>query len=289
MKAIKEKIFKYLITTITVFSLLILSFIILFIFRESIIFFKEVSFIDFILGRSWNPLNSPDTLSIFPIILATVYISIIGVLIALPLGIGNAVILSCYTQGNMKRLLRSIVDILAGVPSVVYGFIGLLVLVKFFEESFLMPSGESVLAGGILLSIMMLPFVISTCEESMNKIYENYLASSNSMGISKSYMIRKLILPNSKRSIVAATVLALGRGMGETMAVMMVIGNSPIMPKVLGRAQTIPSLIALEMGMAEVGSMHYHGLFAAGFVLLVMLLVINIILYVIRAKLIYED
>lgn len=289
MKAIKEKIFKYLITTITVFSLLILSFIILFIFRESIIFFKEVSFIDFILGRSWNPLNSPDTLSIFPIILATVYISIIGVLIALPLGIGNAVILSCYTQGNMKRLLRSIVDILAGVPSVVYGFIGLLVLVKFFEESFLMPSGESVLAGGILLSIMMLPFVISTCEESMNKIYENYLASSNSMGVSKSYMIRKLILPNSKRSIVAATVLALGRGMGETMAVMMVIGNSPIMPKVLGRAQTIPSLIALEMGMAEVGSMHYHGLFAAGFVLLVMLLVINIILYVIRAKLIYED
>jgi len=102
-------------------------------------------------------------------------------------------------------------------------------------------------------------------------------------------MIRKLILPNSKRSILASAVLALGRGMGETMAVMMVIGNSSIMPKLLGRAQTIPSLIALEMGMAEVGSLHYHGLFAAGFILMVILLVINIILYIIREKLLYED
>src|SRR5699024_9983822 len=139
---------------------------------------------------------------------------------------------------------RSIIDILAGVPSVVYGFIGLLVLVKFFEIRYSFPSGESVLAGGILLSIMMLPFVISTCEESMKRIYETYLPSSNAIGVSKSYMIRKLILPNSKRSILASAVLALGRGMGETMAVMMVIGNSPIMPKLLGRAQTIPSLIA---------------------------------------------
>lgn len=253
------------------------------------VFFNEVSIIDFILGRRWNPLNSADQLSIFPIILATMYISVIGVLIALPLGIGNAIILSCYIEGKTKRVMTSIIDILAGIPSVVYGFIGLLVLVKFFERQFSLPSGESVLAGGILLSIMMLPFVISTCEESMNRIYETYSSSSKATGVSKSYMIRKIILPNSKRSILASAVLALGRGMGETMAVMMVIGNSPIMPKLLGRAQTIPSLIALEMGMAEVGSLHYHGLFAAGFILMLMLLVINVILYIIREKLLYED
>ena len=161
-----------------------------------------------------------------------------------------------------------------------------MVVIKFFETKFLFAAGESVLAGGIILSIMMLPFIISTCEESMEKIYNEYSTYSNALGTSKSYMIRKVILPNSKRSILASTVLALSRGMGETMAVMMVIGNAPIMPKLLGKCQTIPSLIALEMGMAEVGSLHYHGLYAAGFVLMMILLIINILLYIIKRKII---
>lgn len=250
------------------------------------VFFKEVSIVNFIFGRTWNPLNSPDTLSIYPIILGTVYVSIIGVLIALPLGVGNAIVLSCYMSGRTKTIIRKVVDIMAGVPSVIYGLIGLLVLVKFFEVRFSFPSGESVLAGGITLSIMMLPFIVSTCEESMDKLYNLYSANSNALGVSKSYMIRKLILPNSKRSVLASAVLALGRGMGETMAVMMVIGNAPIMPKLFGKTQTIPSLIALEMGMVEIGSLHYHGLYAAGFVLMMILLGINIILHIIKKKLI---
>lgn len=282
----KNDIFKYIISILTVFSLLLLSFIILFILKESIVFFKEVSIIDFILGRRWNPLDSPDKLSIYPIILGTIYVSIIGIVIALPIGVGNAIVLSSYTNGEFKRIMRSLIDILAGIPSVIYGFIGLLVLVKFFEVKFSFASGESVLAGGIILAIMMLPFIISTCEESMEKVYNEYSKTSNTLGVSKSYMIRKIILPSSKRSILASGVLALGRGMGETMAVMMVIGNSPIMPKLLGRARTIPSLIALEMGMAEVGSLHYHGLYASGFVLMMILLIINVILYIIKRKII---
>lgn len=282
----KNDIFKYIISILTVFSLLLLSFIILFILKESIVFFKEVSIIDFILGRKWNPLDSPDKLSIYPIILGTIYVSIIGIVIALPIGVGNAIVLSSYTNGEFKRIMRSLIDILAGIPSVIYGFIGLLVLVKFFEVRFSFASGESVLVGGIILAIMMLPFIVSTCEESMEKVYNEYSKTSNTLGVSKSYMIRKIVLPSSKRSILASGVLALGRGMGETMAVMMVIGNSPIMPKLLGRARTIPSLIALEMGMAEVGSLHYHGLYASGFVLMMILLIINVILYIIKRKII---
>lgn len=282
----KNDIFKYIISILTVFSLLLLSFIILFILKESIVFFKEVSIIDFILGRKWNPLDSPDKLSIYPIILGTIYVSIIGIVIALPIGVGNAIVLSSYTNGEFKRIMRSLIDILAGIPSVIYGFIGLLVLVKFFEVRFSFASGESVLVGGIILAIMMLPFIVSTCEESMEKVYNEYSKTSNTLGVSKSYMIRKIVLPSSKRSILASGVLAFGRGMGETMAVMMVIGNSPIMPKLLGRARTIPSLIALEMGMAEVGSLHYHGLYASGFVLMMILLIINVILYIIKRKII---
>ena len=282
MKNLSENIFKWIIKILTSISLLLLAFIVIFIFKEGMVFFKEVSIIKFVSGRTWNPLDSPDKLSILPIILGTIYVSLIGILIALPIGVGSAVVLSSYTNERLKRVIRSVIDILAGIPSVVYGFVGLLVLVKFFEVKFSFASGESVLTGGVLLSIMMLPFIISTCDESMEKVYSDYYQYSSALGVSKSYMIRKIILPESRKSILVAIVLALGRGMGETMAVMMVIGNAPIMPSLLKKCQTIPSLIALEMGMAEVGSLHYHALFASGFVLIIILFIINIILYFIK-------
>lgn len=284
MRKIREKIFEILIKMLTLFSVLILAFVVIFIFKESLTFFKEVSLLKFITGRKWNPLGPPEELSILNIIRGTVHVSLVGIAIALPIGIGTAVVLSCYTNRNVKRLIRGIVDILAGVPSVIYGFVGLLVVVKFFEVNLSLASGESVLSGGIVLSVMLLPFIVSTCDESMEKIYREYSQSSRALGVSKSYMIRNLLLPASKRSILASVVLALGRGMGETMAVMMVIGNAPIVPRLLGKAQTIPSLIALEMGMAEVGSLHYHALFASGFVLMIMLLIINGLLYVIKNR-----
>ena len=284
MRKIREKIFEILIKILTAFSVLILAFVVIFIFKESLTFFKEVSIWKFITGRKWNPLGPPEELSILNIICGTVYVSLVGIAIALPIGIGTAVVLSCYTNENIKRLIRGILDILAGVPSVVYGFIGLLVVVKFFEVNFSFASGESVLSGGIVLSVMLLPFIVSTCDESMEKIYREYSQSSRALGVSKGYMIRNILLPASKRSILASVVLALGRGMGETMAVMMVIGNAPIIPRLLGKTQTIPSLIALEMGMAEVGSLHYHALFASGFVLMIMLLIINGLLYFIKNK-----
>lgn len=284
MRRKSEKIFTFIIKVLTLISLLLLAFIIIFIFKESIMFFKQVSILSFISGKTWNPLNSPDKLSILPIILATVYTSFVGLIIALPIGVGFAVFISSYTNRNIRRLVRGIVDILAGIPSVVYGFIALLVLVKFFEIRFSFSSGESVLAGGIILSIMMLPYIISTCSESMENIYNEHSQHSNALGVSKLYMIRNIILPESRKSILAAIVLALGRGMGETMAVMMVIGNAPLMPRLLKKAQTIPSLIALEMGMAEVGSLHYHSLFASGFILMLMLILINLILHYIKGS-----
>ena len=277
-----DKIFDTVVKLLTLFSLLILVFIIIFILKESIVFFKEVSILKFITGRKWNPLKSPTDLSILNIILGTLYVSFVAIIIALPIGVGAGLLLSIYTSGKWKVITRGIIDILAGVPSVVYGFIGLLVVVKFFEAVLDFPTGESVLAGGILLSIMILPYIISTCSETMDNIYKENLSSSKALGTSKIYMARKIVLPESKKGIIAAVILALGRAMGETMAVMMVIGNTPIPPKLLRRAQTIPSLIALEMGMVEVGSLHYHALFASGLILMIMLLIINIIFYYIK-------
>lgn len=284
MEKVIERIFSFFIKILSLISLLLLAFIIIFIFKESITFFKEVPIWNFIFGRSWNPLGAADKLSILPILLGTLYTSLVGIIIALPIGLGFSIFLSSYTSGNIRRLIRGIIDILAGIPSVVYGFIGLLVLVKFFEVKFSFPTGESVLAGGIIISIMMLPYIISICDESMEKTYTEHLQHSNALGVSKSYMIRNIVLAKNKKSILVAIVLALGRGMGETMAVMMVIGNAPLMPSLLKKTQTISSLIALEMGMAEVGSLHYHALFASGFILMMMLLLINIIVHFIKLR-----
>lgn len=277
-----DRLWERVIKLLTLFSLLLLAFAIIFIFKESLVFFRQVSIIKFIAGTTWNPLYSPENLSIGNIILGTLYVSLIALVMALPIGIGTGLLLAGYTGGQFSRLIRGVIDILASIPSVVYGFIGLLVLVKFMENRLSMSAGESVLAGGILLAVMVLPYVISTCQESMTRVYKLHAPYSHALGVPKSYFLRKVVLPESRRAILAGAILALGRAMGETMAVMMVIGNAPITPKLLGKCQTIPSLIALEMGMATVGSLHYHALYAAGFVLMVLLLLINFMLYLVR-------
>jgi len=271
MWEVLDRVFEKSIKLLAVLSLLLLSFIILFIFKESLIFFRAVPILKFITRNTWNPLAAPENLSILNIILGTLYVSIVAIIIALPIGVGSSLLLSGYVKEKPRLILRGLIDVMAGVPSVIYGFIGLLVLVKFFERVFDFSSGESVLAGGILLSIMVLPYIISTCDETMGKMYGKYSMVAKALGISKGYIIRTIVLSQSIKGI-----------MGETMAVMMVIGNAPIMPKLLGKCQTIPSLIALEMGMAEVGSLHYHALFAAGFVLMAILLIINIALFYIK-------
>ncbi|WP_294703731.1 phosphate ABC transporter permease subunit PstC [uncultured Fusobacterium sp.] len=280
----KENLFKFLMKIITLFSFLILFLIIIFIVKEAFPLFKEISVKEFLFGKNWRPYSSIHKMGIWNIILATIYIAVLGVLIALPIGIGSSLFLACMVSKKIRDIIKPFIDILAGIPSVIYGFIGLIVIVKSLEKLG-RTSGESVLAGGILLSIMVLPFIISICEESMSKLYIEYEIVSKSLGVSKYYFISEIVLPNSIKSIIISTVLAFGRALGETMAVMMVIGNAPIFPTLFGKAQTISSLIALEMGMVEVGSPHYNALFASGVVLMGLLLMINILINIFKYKL----
>lgn len=279
-----DKIFADILKIAALVSFFMISFIIIFILKESLPLFKEIGLKEFILGRRWKPVSvSGQYLGILPIISATLYVSFTAVFIALPVGIGCSIFLSCILPLKIRNILKPYVDILAGVPSVIYGFMGLVVLVKFFENMG-MATGETVLAGGILLSIMILPFMISVCEENMGETRKRYEKISEAMGVSNWYMVSEIILPLSLKSIIISIILSLGRAMGETMAVMMVIGNAPIFPKLMGKAQTISSLIALEMGMAEVGSLHYSALFASGFILMMMIFCINIFINYLKKK-----
>lgn len=189
-----------------------------------------------------------------------------------------------YTNEKVKTLVSWIIRILAGIPSIIYGFFGLFVIVKFFEKNFKMGAGESVFAGSVILSIMILPYFVEVLTETFEKIKQKYKRQSDCFGISKEYFIRKIVLKQSLRSAFSGFVLAFSRAIGETMAVMMVIGNAPIFPKFFSKAETIASLIALEVGMSEAGSLHYHALYASSFVLLVFVIILDVILFVTKKR-----
>ncbi|WIF93971.1 phosphate ABC transporter permease subunit PstC [Caminicella sporogenes] len=277
-----EIIFAFFMKIFTSFSVLLLAFIIFFIVRESFELFQSISICKFIFSDTWRPTSEPFEVGILPMILGSLYVSMLSMVISLPISVGISIFLNIILTKSMRKLMRVIVDLMAGIPSVVYGFWGLLVIVKFFEDKLSFCTGESVLAAGLLLSIMIIPYIVAACDESVKKILDNYKNTSMALGVSKWHMVRYLILPSCLRAVFLASILGFGRALGETMAVMMVIGNSPIYPKLLGRAQTIPGLIALEMGGAEVGSIHYHGLFASGFILMFILFIINAAFYYIR-------
>ena len=289
MRKFEDRLFRTVMGLFTLVTVLLLAFLIYFIFRESLPAIREVGLKGLLLGDQWRPLIYKDAPSygMRNMILSTLYVSALAVLFALIIGVGCALFLACRATERQRTLVMPYIDLLASIPSVIYGFIGLYIVVKFFEKLG-RATGESILAGGIVLSVMILPYMISSCCDTMVGIYNRYNAASRGLGVSRWYMASQLVLPASTRGILISMALATGRAMGETMAVMMVMGNSIAFPKLLGKGETISALIAMEMGIAEVGSTHYSALYTAGFVLMVMLFAINISFEWLKKKLAKE-
>ena len=279
----KNKVFKYTVYIFTLFTILLLLTLIVFLYNQSLPFFLKNNFLKFIFGRVWDATEFSGSFGIFKILLASVFISILACIISLPIAIGTAIFISFYTKKS-RVILIWLINILAGIPSIIYGFFGMIIIVKNIEKIFKVSAGESVLAGSIILSIMILPYFVSNLIETIELIKKKYQRDSDALGISKEFFIRKVVLKKLHFSILTGFMISFSRAIGETMAVMMVIGNAPIFPKLLSKAQTIPSLIALEIGMSEVYSEHYYALFASGFILLILVLIINILLFVINRK-----
>lgn len=279
----KNKVFKYTVYIFTLFTILLLLTLIVFLYNQSLPFFLKNNFLKFIFGRVWDATEVSGSFGIFNILLASVFISILACIISLPIAIGTAIFISFYTKKS-RIILIWLINILAGIPSIIYGFFGMIIIVKNIEKIFKVSAGESVLAGSIILSIMILPYFVSNLIETIELIKKKYQRDSDALGISKEFFIRKVVLKKLHFSILTGFMISFSRAIGETMAVMMVIGNAPIFPKLLSKAQTIPSLIALEIGMSEVYSEHYYALFASGFILLILVLIINILLFIINRK-----
>ena len=289
MRKLEDRIFHIVMGFFCLLTVLLLAFLIFFIFRESLPAIREVGLGALLTGEQWRPLIYTDAPSfgMRNMILSTLYVAGLAVLFALVIGVGTALCLACAATDKQRQLVMPYIDLLASIPSVVYGFIGLYIVVKFFEKLG-RATGESILAGGIVLSVMILPYMISSCCDTMVRLKRRYGNASAAMGVSRWYMAGQMILPASTRGILISMALATGRAMGETMAVMMVMGNSIAFPKLLGKGETISALIAMEMGIAEVGSTHYSALYTAGLVLMVMLFVINIVFELLKKKLAKE-
>lgn len=271
----------YILAAISVITMLLMAFQIV---TESIPAFKNVGLKMFDPSEKWLPVSSKPQFGLVAIILGTIYVSMLGVAIALILGLGCAFFLNFYTGEKFASIAYSFIDMLSGIPSVIFGFIGLTVVVKWFTIKFDMVAGQCVLSAAIVLGIILIPFVVSSCSESIKIAREKYELNTLAIGFSKESFILKIVLPAIKEGILASAIMAFGRGLGETMAVMMVIGNSPIYPKLLGRAQTLPALTALEMGSIEYGSMHMSVLYAANLVLLLILAIVFGVAYILNKK-----
>lgn len=238
----------------------------------------KISLSSFLYGKSWYPTSEPvSSFGILPMILGTLWVSVFAVIIALALGIPTAIFISELAPRRVRLFLKPMIELLAGIPSVVYGFFGLVVIVPGIQKLFNLPVGETALAGSIILALMALPTIISISEDAMRNTPRILKEASLALGASKWQTIKNVVVPYSSSGILAAAVLGIGRAVGETMAVLMVTGNSAVIPHTLLQpVRTIPATIAAELGETTMGGLHYKALFSLGIVLFVITLAVNL-------------
>jgi len=240
---------------------------------------KNVGVMGFLLGKEWFPTTEPIALfGILPMILGTLIITLGAILFALPLGLATAIYMSEVANYRIRNLLKPVIELLAGIPSVVYGFFGLVIIVPLIQKSFNLPVGESGLAGSIILAIMILPTIITISEDALKNCPNSMREASLALGATKWQTIWRVVLPYSRSGITAAIILGIGRAFGETMAVLMVTGNAAIIPhSFLEPMRTITATIAAELGEAPQGGMHYQALFALGCILFIITFLTNMV------------
>ncbi|HNP49962.1 MAG TPA: phosphate ABC transporter permease subunit PstC, partial [Bacteroidia bacterium] len=206
-------------------------------------------------------------------------------LFALPIGIATSIYMAEVANEKVRKILKPIIELLAGIPSVVYGFFGLIVIVPLIHDVFNLPVGETALAGSIVLAIMALPTIITVSEDAIRNTPRSMKEASLALGANRWQTIHRVVLPYSMSGITAAAILGIGRAIGETMAVLMVTGNAAVMPhSLLQPVRTIPATIAAELGEAPQGGVHYKALFALGCILFILTLVINLWVEYISSK-----
>jgi phosphate transport system permease protein len=276
-RKIKEFIIEKLIFLSGIASIVFVALIFIFLLREGLSLFKTVSLGGFLSGKLWYPISDPPKLGILPLILGSLLVTAGAIALAVPLGIASAFYIADIAPPKVRNALKSCIEVLSAIPSVVLGFIGIITLVPLIKKLFGIPTGLTALTGSIMLAFMALPTIISISEDAINSVPKEYKAGAIALGATHWQTLYRVVIHGALPGIIAASMLGIGRVFGETMAVMMVTGNAAVIPKsLLQPVRTLTATIAAEMGEAVRGSEHYFALFAIGIVLFVISFAINV-------------
>lgn len=242
----------------------------------------KIGVIEFLMGTSWKPQDYPASFGILPMIAGSVYVTAGAIIIGVPLGLLTAIFMAEFCPKRLYKFLMPPINLLAGIPSIVYGFFGMVVIVPFIRTVF-GGTGNSILTASILLGIMILPTIVGMSESALKAVPKQYYEGALALGATHERAVCSVVVPAAKSGILASVILAVGRAVGETMAVIMIAGNQPRMPKsVLQGVRTLTANIVIEMSYAT--DLHYDALIATGVVLFVFILLLNVIFNVITTK-----
>lgn len=280
MRKYKESLMKFVFLVAACISILAVVLICYFLFANGLPAIAKIGVTDFIFGKVWKPGN--DLYGIFPMILGSIYVTAGAIIVGVPIGILMAVFMAKYCPKRLYKIIKPAVDLLAGIPSIVYGFFGLVVMVPFIRENFT-GNGYSILTASLLLGIMILPTIIGVSESAIRSVPDSYYEGALALGATHERSVFRAVLPAAKSGIFAAIVLGVGRAVGETMAVIMVAGNQPIVPESIYKGvRTLTANIVMEMGYAT--DLHREALIATGVVLFVFILIINVSFSLIKRR-----
>src|SRR3989338_6764113 len=259
----KERLMEGLIRMCGVASIVLVALIFLFLLKEGLALFQTVSLKEFLGGQRWYPISEPPRFGVLPLILGSVFVTLGATVISVPVGIGTALFVSEIAKGWVKEALKTGIELLAAIPSVVLGFIGMTLLAPVVQQVFHTPTGLTALTGALMLALMAMPTIVSITEDALAAVPRGVREAALALGATRWQMMWRVLLPAARSGILAATMLGIGRVIGETMAVMIVTGNAAVIPRSMLRpVRTMTATIAAEMGETVRGSDHYFALFA---------------------------
>lgn len=277
---IKEKVMRVVFAAAAFLSIVAVILICVFLFANGIPAMKEIGVWNFISGTSWKP--SQDLYGIFPMIIGSIYVTAGAIILGVPLGILTAVFMAKFCPDKLYKMLKPAVDLLAGIPSIVYGFFGLTVIVPVVQD-LTGTSGKGILTASIMLAIMILPTIINVSESAIRAVPDSYYDGALALGATHERAVFATVLPAAKSGVTAGIILGIGRAIGEAMAVSMVAGNQPILPdSILSGVRTLTANIVIEMGYAT--DLHREALIATAVVLFVFILIINTLFSLLKRK-----
>jgi len=284
-KFVKETLFYILVMFCAVCSIIFLFGIILSLFFQGRHIFTEIGVIKFILGTRWYPAHEQAEFGILPLILGSLLITILTLCFSVPLGVGSALYISEVAKPKEKEFLKPLIELLASIPSVIYGLFGMAFLSPFLQRLFNIKSGQNAFTASVILGIMVIPIISSISEDAINSVPKTLREASLALGANKWETIIKIVLPAARSGVITSVVLGIGRAIGETMVVLMVAGNAAVIPKsIFDPVRPMTSTIAAEMGETPIGSTHYHALIGIAVVLFVFTFLLNVVTAVIRAQ-----